>query len=242
MESNFSNYLYYLPNQSHPLGSHKLGEIEISTDPEVISSVVNSRKSKQRPQGYQSNPLNDRFEDIGIVFEDEYLLVVRDAVVFRNGKVGSYLRILERPALTGQAGVVILPIRDGLIYLNKIFRHTTRQWEIELPRGYREENNSLEEAVEIELLQEVGLKIESICNLGEIQSNTGLLVGSVQAYLVNLLPGKAQSDPEDGESISGTLALTLNEVNQKIINGEIRDGFTLSALYLAQVRNLIKNY
>lgn len=241
MESNFSNYLFYLSNQSSTLGCHKVGEIEISTSPEIIDSVINSRKSKQRPQGYQSNSLNDKFADIGIVFEDEYLLVVRDAVIFRNGNIGSHIRIFERSALTGKVGVVILPIRNGLIYLNKIFRHTTRQWELELPRGYREENNSLEETVEIELLQEVGLKIESVCNLGEVQSNTGLIAGSVQAYLVNLLPGVAKSDPEDSESISDTFTLTLDEVNQKVINGEIRDGFTLSALYLAQVRNLIKN-
>ncbi|NJL40554.1 MAG: NUDIX hydrolase [Leptolyngbyaceae cyanobacterium SM1_4_3] len=169
-------------------------------------------------------------------------MVVRDAVVFKGGKAGSYIRIFERPALTGQTGVVILPVRDDLVYFNRIFRHTTRQWEIELPRGYREDNSSLEEAVEIELLQEVGLQIESIHNLGEIQPSTGLLASSVQAYLVTLLPGEAQPDPEDGESISETLALTLNEVDQKIINGEIRDGFTLSALCLAQVRNLIGNH
>lgn len=239
MKSSPSSYLSYLPDQSRPLGCHKVGEIEISTDPKVINSVIESRRSKKRPRSYQNDPLNDRFEDIGIVFEDEYLLVVRDAVVFRNGKSGSYVRIFERSGLTGQAGVVILPIRDGLIYLNKIFRHATRQWELELPRGYREDDSSLEETVEVELLQEVGLKIDSICNLGEIQSNTGILAGSVQAYLVTLLSGEAQPDPEDGESISDTLALTLDEVNQKILNGEIRDGFTLSALYLAQIRNLV---
>lgn len=242
MKSDFNDYLSYLPDQSRSLGCHKLGEIEILTDPESISSVMKSRKLKKRPQGYREKSLGDGFEDIGIVFEDEYLLVVRDAVIFKNGKLGSYIRIFERSALTGQTGVVILPVRDNLIYFNRIFRHTTRQWELELPRGYREENNSLEEAVEIELLQEVGLRIESMRNLGEIQSNTGLLAGSVQAYLVTLLPGEAQSDPEDGESISNTLALTLNEVNQKIINGDIRDGFTLSTLYLAQVRNSIRNY
>lgn len=242
MESNLSSYLSYLPDQSRPLGCHKIGEIEISIDSKIIGSVIESRKSKKRPQSYQTNSLDDKFEDIGIIFEDEYLLVVRDAVIFKNGKLGSYVRVFERPALTGQTGVVILPFRDDLIYFNRIFRHATRRWELELPRGYREEDNSLEEAVEIELLQEVGLKIESIQNLGEIQSNTGLLAGSVQAYLVTLLPGEAKSDPEDGESISDTLTLTLNEVNQKIINGEIRDGFTLSTLYLAQVRNFIRNY
>jgi ADP-ribose pyrophosphatase len=241
MKSSISSYLSCLPDRYRLLGCHQVGEIEISTDPEIVNSVIKNRKSKKNFQGNPENHLDDRFEDIGIVFEDEYLLIVRDPVVFRNGKVGSYIRIFERSALTGQAGVVILPIRDGLIYFNKIFRHSTRRWELELPRGYREDGDSPEETVRIELLQEVGLKIESIYDLGEIHSNTGLLAGSAQAYLVTLLPGEARSTPEDGESISDTLTLTLDEVNQKIVNGEIRDGFTLSALYLAQVRNLMRN-
>lgn len=239
MKHKLDSYLSYLSDQSSTLGCHKTGEIEISTDPEVIDSVIKSRQSKKNLQEQQDRLLQNSQVEIGIVFEDEYLLIIRDAVIFRNGKIGSYIRIVERSSLSGKTGVVILPLRNNLIYLNKIFRHATRRWELELPRGYREDNCSLEETVKIELRQEIGLKVRSVFNLGEIQPNTGLLAGSVQAYLVTLLDGEAQAEPEDGESISDTLALTVSEINEKIINGEIRDGFTLSALYLAQVRNLI---
>lgn len=236
---NHSDYLTCLPNQSHPLGQHLAGEIEISSAQDIVDSVIRDRKSKQGSIEYLNNDLEKDFPNIGIVFEDEYLIVVRDAVIFKNGKSGSYIRIFERSSLTGRAGAVILPIRDNRIFLNKIFRHTTRQWEIELPRGYREDGDTIEETVEIELIQEVGLEVEKITDLGEIHCNTGLVVGSVQAYLVELSAGETKSNPEDGESISDTLTLTLDEVNEKIINGEIRDGFTLSALHLAKIRNLL---
>lgn len=233
------SYLSRLPQTYRYLGRYQEGEIEISTDPAVIKAVVQTRKSKTFARARPTDCLENSFDHVGIVFEDEYLLVVRDPVTFKNGKTGSYLRVFERAVLTGQAGVVILPVRNNLIYFNRIFRHATRQWEIELPRGYRDEGCSLEEAVEIELSQEVGIEMDSIRSLGEIHPNTGLLVGSVQAYFVTLAPGDASSAPEDGESISETLALSLADVHQKVIAGEIKDGFTLSALYLAQVLKLI---
>jgi ADP-ribose pyrophosphatase len=239
MNSVSDTYLSCLHNQSHPLGSHQDGEIEISIDPNIIDSAVKSRKDKKFSPTCQDTSFRKLFDGIGIVFEDEYLLVVRDAVIFRTGNVGTYIRVLERATLTGQTGVVILPIRDNLIFLNRIFRHATRRWEIELPRGYREEGDSPEKTVGIELLQEVGLEIDAIVNLGEIQPNTGLLAGSVQAYAVKLLPGQTKAAPEEGESISDTLTLTLDQVKQKILTGEIRDGFTISALYLAEIHNVI---
>ena len=60
---------------------------------------------------------------------------MRDPVRFPSGKLGTYLRILEPSALDGAAGVVLLPVRDNVIFLREVFRHATRRWELELPRG-----------------------------------------------------------------------------------------------------------
>jgi ADP-ribose pyrophosphatase len=235
MTSHSNHYLSDLPEQFRYLGDHRLGEIEIATDSEVIEAVQTKLQSKISTSKFSTLQGNET----GIVFEDDYILVIRDPVIFKNGRTGTYLRIVERASLTGKAGVVMLPVRENLVYLNKIFRHATRQWELECPRGYREESQTLEEAVKIELLQELGLEIDTVHNLGEIYSNTGLLAGSAQSYFVRLKPGDAAPCPEEGESISETVKLTFQEVKAKIRSGEIRDGFTLSVLQLAQAHDLL---
>ncbi|BAS56815.1 NUDIX hydrolase [Leptolyngbya boryana NIES-2135] len=235
MTSHSNHYLSRLPEQFRYLGNYKSGEIEIATDSEVIGTV----QAKLRSKSIASSESAPQASETGIVFEDDYILVIRDPVIFKNGQAGTYLRIIERASLTGKAGVVMLPVRDNLVYLNKIFRHATRHWELECPRGYREESQTLEEAVEAELSQELGLEIDAIYNLGEVYSNTGLLAGSAQAYFVRLKPGDAAPCPEEGESISDTVTLTTQEVKAKIRSGEIRDGFTLSVLQLAQAHDLL---
>jgi len=231
------DYLSRIPEKVHYKGDHTRGEIEIVEYAETIAEIANERRHHLE----SSNLLNytNEADEVGIVFEDEYIIVVRDPVIFPSEKMGTYLRIFERSCPDGIAGVVMLPVRDDLIYLREIFRHATRQWELECPRGSMSKGLSPLEAAQEEISEELGLDIKDIHELGTVNPNTGLLVGPAKAYYVMLGPGEPHPHPEEEEALRKIVALTLEQVMEKIRAGEIRDGYTLSALQLAQAHNFL---
>ena len=102
-----------------------------------IYMVTPTDRIKNPKKGGREN-MNTQFTgSIGIVLEDEYIIVVRDPVKFPSGTTGTYLRIFERSGLDGP---------DGIIYLRMVFvmLHVTGNW------------NVLSEAVKQEITEEFG--------------------------------------------------------------------------------------
>ncbi|MBI5342764.1 MAG: NUDIX hydrolase [Deltaproteobacteria bacterium] len=232
MDSNHG-YLRILPDWARYSGNSGREEIEIVSDEISVNRIGKKRESSK------FSGVDERFTQVGTVFEDEYIVVVRDPVKFPNGSAGTYLRIFERPSLSGASGVVLLPVWRGKIVLRNVFRHATRRWEIELPRGYREEGQSEMEAVKKELAEEVGLEPEKIERLGSIWPNTGLLATEVAAYYVLVGGDIPEPRPEPTEAFSWFVMERYDRLKDRISLGEIRDGFTLAAFQLAFAKGIL---
>jgi ADP-ribose pyrophosphatase len=222
---NFQNHSYK--------GNNSIGEIEIVEDNESLIAIAEKRKSLLEKTNITNNGL-------GNVFEDEYIIVKRDPVRFPNGKLGNYLRVIEKPSLNGVTGVVMLPVCGDKIFLIKTFRHPTRTWEIELPRGYRPSEFNVEQAIKVEISEEIGLEVEEIESLGFINPNSGILASTVQAFLVKVKAGNAKPDEKDGEAIEKVFSVSVNELKELISQSKIKDGFTLATIQLAQVKDKLK--
>jgi ADP-ribose pyrophosphatase len=117
------------------------------------------------------------FSRIGVVNEDQYWIWLRDAVYFPKGVPGTYNRLLWKSELEGKcSGVAVLPVLpSGQVILILNFRHATRSWELELPRGGIKPGETQEEAALRELKEETGFIAFSTAFLGEIAVDTGTL-------------------------------------------------------------------
>lgn len=208
-------YLDQLPADARYVGDASAGEIEITSRPGSPAGNGGSR-------------------DTGVVYEDEYILVVRDAVRFPSGASGTYLRIFTRSALDGPAGVMILGSRGGSLALRRMFRHATRQWELEAPRGARS-NGSPSQAARKELVEEIGLDARALERIGEVWPDTGLLSASVVVFWAELDDGHPVPSPEDREALGEIVFLDRDALRTEIGAGRLRDGITLAAITLAQV-------
>lgn len=179
--------------------------------------------------------------DLPIVYCDRYVSVVEDSVTFPNHKVGKYLRLFNSSELYGDHGIVLIPIWQHRIYLIRLFRHPTRAWELEFPRGFAEIGCSLEENAKRETLEELGVNINGLELLGSVCPNTGLLTTRANVCLVELAaePKIEKSEAAD-EAISIYESHTSESLWRKIADGGIRCGFTLSALMLAFARGRLE--
>lgn len=147
---------------------------------------------------------------VGVVYEDSYVTVVRDAVRFPDGAHGLYLRVLPRVA---DPGVVVLPLLPtGRVVLVEHYRHATRAWHWEVPRGMGEPGATGADSAARELREEIGARATELVPLGDVHPDTGLLGSRVQLFAARIPhpapattppPGEAGREPGDGRQDEG---------------------------------------
>lgn len=216
------------------LGSYESGEIEIVKDPIKIEACI---KKTGR--------------EVGLVYEDRYWSWINDPVQFPNGSLGIYSRIIFPGTLTGFVGSAVLPLlKDGCVALNCNFRHATRSWELEVPRGFANEGESPEEAAGRELVEETGLTADKLHFLGEMASDSGTSNALVNIFMAEV-SGQIAAMPEDSEAIESIVFLTAHQLREVLkagsmsmkIKGEekqvfLRDPFLTYALVQMEIRDL----
>jgi ADP-ribose pyrophosphatase len=206
-------YINKLPESTQYLGDAKAGEIEV-----VAKTEAPNIKEKT-----------------GVVIEDSLHLFVRDAVKYKNGEVKTSMRLIGKSMFDGPSGVVALAHRDGKIFLREMFRHATRAWGLETPRGQREEGYTPEEAIRKELKEELGFPVRTVERIGEVSGDTAILASSLPVFWAELDPGPPHDEPEGSEALGRIIGLDRAELAERIRRAEIRDGYTLSAITLAIV-------
>lgn len=169
-----------------------------------------------------SNQMN---KSIGVVFENEYITLVVDLIKNAEGNCYTYSRILNKNEYNG---VVVIPIMGDRIVFIKQFRHATRNYELELPRGFSEGHLSKEENARTEIYEELGVKAYDIKCLGTVVSDSGLVGGVVYVFCCKI---DHIGNLEEEEGIENVSILTWDEIDEYIRENKIRDSFSISALY-----------
>jgi ADP-ribose pyrophosphatase len=200
---------------------------EILTDPVLREQAAASVASLLRRDG-----LPPESGGIGLLYRDQYIALVRDAVRFRDGSIGGYLRIL--PA--GPPGAAILPLIGDRVALLRHFRHATRQWHWEIPRGFGMPGESASQTARRELAEEIGADAAELVPLGSLDADTGLSSARAELFL-------ARSDrapaAETLEGVDSVRLIGLPEFGRMIRDGDITDSFTIAAFARARTRDLI---
>lgn len=177
--------------------------------------------------------LPSEYGDTGVVYQDDYLILVRDAVRFRDGRLGSYIRLV--PATSG-GGAVVLPLMGERALLVRHFRHAIRSWLWEVPRGFADPGEAAERTAGRELEEELRLTPTELVHLGTVHPDAGTSASAVEIFAARVagLP-----DPDPIEGIDDVRLLPPAELDRWIADGRIRDGFTLAACALARARGLL---
>jgi ADP-ribose pyrophosphatase len=147
-----------------------------------------------------------------------------------------YGRSVATASLKGGRATVVLPEHEGKILLVHLFRHVTRKWHHEIPRGYGEPNVSPEENAYKEIEEEIGGEVSELVNLGELYNNNGYEVIPVSLFYAKL---KSVGKTNINEGIESLVWLTVEELEEWISSGKINDGFTIASYTRAKLKGLI---
>lgn len=204
---------------------------DIILDQKVILDWESKREEELRRRNL---PLE--WSKIGILLDDPYNILIRDLVQFPNGEMGGYIRSITTASLRGGKGVVVIPEYQGKIMLLRQYRHPTRQWHYEVPRGYGEPDMPAAENARKEIEEETGGKVSELVSLGEFYNNTGYEAVPVALFYAKLA---SIGSGNVNEGIEDFVWLTVKELEEWIANGEITDGFTIAAYTRAKLKGLI---
>lgn len=198
------------------------------------SHILSWQEEKKKMLIESNSPSN--WAEIGIVFSDPFFFILRDLVQFPNGRLSGYCRVLSEANLNGGRGVVVLPVYGDKVLLIHQYRHPTRTWHYEVPRGYGESNLSPYENARKEVEEETGGQIAELVNLGDLHMDSGFESDSASLFYAKLnLFGKANKD----EGIDSLILVTVQELEEWIASEKITDGFTIAVYTRAKLKGLI---
>lgn len=201
---------------------------EILTTPSMISQAEHAEALRLRHR-----QLPESWSLSGVVYEDQYQILLRDAVRRPDGSLGTYTR--TTPA-SGAVGVAVLPILDDKAVLLHHFRHATRSVHLEIPRGFGESGVPARIQAERELNEETAGIVTELVTLGSIHPNTGASADPVELFLARI---QQTGQPQTAEGISGLEFIEIPDLARKIADGQITDAFTITAWARATLRGLL---
>jgi 8-oxo-dGTP pyrophosphatase MutT (NUDIX family) len=169
-----------------------------------------------------------------IVYQNRWMTVREDQIRRRSGAEGIY-GVVEKPHFA-----VIVPYEDGKVHLVQQYRYPVKGRYWEFPQGSWEHEPDIapETVAAGELTEETGLVASKLTKVGFLYQGYGF---SNQGYHIFFATGltKMEKEPEPEEEDLIAEAFTLQEFEEMLANGTVRDATTMATYGLVKLKNLI---
>jgi 8-oxo-dGTP pyrophosphatase MutT (NUDIX family) len=180
------------------------------------------------PEGRTITTLSNRE-----VYRNHWMRLREDEILRSNGKKGIY-GVVEK-----DDAAIIIPIDEGKVWLVEQFRYTIQERALELPQGgWEMEVEHPEELARGELKEEMGLDATLMTYLGTLWIAYGFTRQKQHVFLATGLTD-TEKDPDPEEHDLVIRSMPVEEFEQLMLNGTVRDNCTVSAwgLYLLWKNN-----
>jgi len=171
--------------------------------------------------------MNFRVTDSHMIFKGKVFDVKVDEIEYNGTGNKASRQVAVHPG-----GAVVVAVKDnGKIILISQYRYPHNQIILELPAGKLEKGEDPKICAERELMEETGYTSNNITKLGKIFTTPGFCDEVLHIYLAkNLIEGDHAR--EEGEEGMQMFEMTLDEIEEKIRNGEIVDAKTICGIQM----------
>ena len=178
--------------------------------------------------------LSAAMAQVGVAFQDQYILLLRDAVRFPEGSVDTCLRLVEEQGKV--PGVCVLPLYKGQVALIRHFRHELRDWHLEIPGGFGLSGMSSGDSALREIEEEIEAKVARLVPLGRVHPDTGSGADYIELFFAEI---ESYGALEKQEGIDELLLIPLVEFERMVGAGDITDICVLVAYAHAKLQGLL---
>lgn len=164
-------------------------------------------------------------------------MIVYENPWFHVLKEGNFHIIEEN---TGGEGAVVLPfVGEKLLLLEMRRPSQNMELTLEVPRGFGNAGEDSLSAARRELKEETGFDLvaERFERIGYVRPNTGILRSRIAIYAVQIDADHPRLNAD--EEADGMRLVALSDLPAALADGQIEDGFTLSALMLYQAKKSV---
>lgn len=148
---------------------------------------------------------------------------------FSNGERRRYQRLKTQ----GLGAVIIVPMQDDdTVLLAREYAAGLHHYEIGLPKGRREEGETILETAQREMKEEIGLGANELIELTSLSLAPGYMTHVTHVVLArDLFPEKLEGDePEEIE----TVPWPISRLRELTFRDDCTEGRTIAALYIAR--------
>lgn len=165
------------------------------------------------------------------LFRVPWLTVRKDKCQTPGGKIIPSFYVMEYP---DWANAFCLT-KDGKVVMVKQYRHGLGEEGIELPGGVVEADESLEDGIKRELLEETGYQFERLEYLGKISANPSTTSNLMHMYLATGGEQVADQSLDEEEEVD-VLVMTVDEVKQLVREHKIMQSLHVNCIMYALER------
>ncbi|MCL9776657.1 NUDIX hydrolase [Vibrio methylphosphonaticus] len=159
-----------------------------------------------------------------IIHQWKSISLVEEDMTLPNSKTVTHTTIKHPGA------AVILPLTEnGDIVLINQYRPSLKKWLLEIPAGTMEKGEDAMSCAHRELIEETGLQANEMHPLGQVTPLAGFCDEIQYLFIAKQLTANNTRDCDDDEIIE-VVTMSLNELQQKIIDGCITDAKTIACL------------
>lgn len=166
-----------------------------------------------------------------IVHSNNWYKIRKDIILDKESKKESNYFILER-----MHSVFIIPILNNKIILIKHYRYPTNKVGWEIPAGSIDKGEEVIDAAKRELLEETGYISKDLVQISEFETFNGISNEIGYIFVAKSLE-KINDNLMTDEEIIDIKAFLIQEIHELIIENQIHDAQTLSALYIFEQQN-----
>jgi ADP-ribose pyrophosphatase len=157
------------------------------------------------------------------VYRNHWMRVREDAILRSNGEKGIY-GVVEK-----EDSAIILPLDGDRIWLVEQFRYPIGERALDLPQGgWEMEVENPEDLARGELCEEMGLEAAEMIHLGTLWIAYGFTRQRQHVFLATGLK-QAAGEPDAEEHDLVARSYPIEEFEQMMLDGRIRDNCTVSA-------------
>ena len=145
-----------------------------------------------------------------------------------DGRIVDPYFVVELPSCVCAVAIT----NDDRVILVKQYRHPIEETIIELPGGFVDEGETIEQAIARELLEETGYSFTSFTPLGKLAANPGILNNYTYLFLAE--GGlKLTNQALDGNEEIEIKLYSIEQVQQLLDKNEIKQALHTSCLFYA---------
>jgi ADP-ribose pyrophosphatase len=173
--------------------------------------------------------MNYRIKKSEVLFRGRVIDLKVDEIEYSSGNNGI------REVAIHPGGAVIIPMNEnGKVVMVKQFRYPIQQTIFELPAGKLDKNEDPFICAVRELEEETGYKSNNVVKLGSIFTTPGFCTEVLHIFLAKDLK-HGNHNREEGELEMEVLEFSLNELDEMIQSGELKDAKSICAIQMLKL-------